>query len=1178
MSRRFSSLRYAPAEARSRLRDRLIRYLPSQHYGMSVRRTGVVTLADETLLELLLHLGIESARDEAAARTSYAAALPENSGEPSFEALIEHRRLRVIWGRISVPFEISRAVQTTPDGTLSALKALIKGAFEHTHRISDEVRSKTGLAAIVASIERRELEPSAIGCQSPEWIAARLWDRAPIDPGDKTVALRVWVDRWQELGSPSLNPAFAWREADALAFWDAGIEMLESKAGLVSWDELRAGFIEQMAWVSGQVSSDLSSYVPAVPNTLVDRALWLEDLRIQRGIRDMLDGCESISGVVGLLLNNIEASDHAAAPHPFASKLLGLAVERAELFLIMLFRLRASPKLLADVLLNPATSALACLIVGQWQFPGGAWDRELTGRDDEATKAIAFADAASVMGWFLEQGSLPPAEVAALLKWVHSNAKPGFIADQERGEPMLSAMRGELVGQSPEILAAVIAALAAATPASGLGTPEFAAALDIIDIGKLADRVDPVPLIAAYTQSVAAGAYRLSANRVSVGGATALFELAAVKPELRGAFLHPVDIKARLADGVGENPFTLEDTLSRSLRAHIRVLSRAASGWPEAPPDDLVDALVGAVKSGALKHSEKGRIPAFAPRHEKNALGVSFDRPIAADLGEALGALNEGGRERLLAAVLETDEPMVLAQLLAFAPYPVRARIKKQAEEILPSEAGEIRSLPEAQDRIEALLSADIVEAAERFIEHEQGLITRGNVAGRPMTRLWNELRLLLLKGDWGGIGKTTLPAELSEREKIAATDTLGFYKALAGLNDPAGDRPGAEEVFARLQNRRPDVAAYAINLFAVRISLLVEGNLFAELRGDALLRGRKLLVESEDMMGHARAVTASDTEIFNSNKAILLLALGKPQEALELLTPLRSVRLNDAIAGYTAVALARTGQVAEALAGLDHAEQELGDSEVLRAARANIEAGAPYTAVANTSSDIDPLPRIKAALWELSQMDHVRQAEALRGPPDAFLSFVLDQVRYAAASLTSLVPMMKEGVQREDDLNAAIGQLLASRVHFLNWAVPDQSLGGYTAAGNPGERDLVLKQDTAELAVIEALVCASSIQHEKLKSHFKKLFAYGNCRLFFHLTYAYLEDRTPALEQALQEIAKHEAPTGYVYRDLETIPSAGSRPAGFIARYAVGDDEAKVVFLILDMGQLTQRQAAKEL
>jgi hypothetical protein len=165
-----------------------------------------------------------------------------------------------------------------------------------------------------------------------------------------------------------------------------------------------------------------------------------------------------------------------------------------------------------------------------------------------------------------------------------------------------------------------------------------------------------------------------------------------------------------------------------------------------------------------------------------------------------------------------------------------------------------------------------------------------------------------------------------------------------------------------------------------------------------------------------------------------------------------------------------------------------------------------------------------------------------------------------------------------EDDLNSAIRELLGARLHFLNWTVPDQSLGGYTAAGNPGERDLVLKRDSAELAVIEAVICEQSINDANLKSHFKKLFAYGQCRLFFHLTYAYLKGRTPELMQALELIAQKEAPQPFVYRDTQIISSTDSMPDGFVARYAVEGDEAKVVFLILDMGQNVQREAAKTL
>ena len=325
------------------------------------------------------------------------------------------------------------------------------------------------------------------------------------------------------------------------------------------------------------------------------------------------------------------------------------------------------------------------------------------------------------MGWFLQQGSLPPAEAAALLKWIHRKAGPGFIEDQAGTEPMLPVIHAELVGQSPETLRAMVAALMAAMPASGLGTPDFAAAVDIIDLGKLAGSIDATPIVEAYLQSLASRAYWLAANRITVGGAATLFELTGSDPKLRDAFLNPLDIGARLADESEKNPFSREDVLCRALRAHIRVLSRAVAGLHEKPHDDLVDALVYSVKSGALKDAENNRIPAFAPRHELNGFRVPFDRPIAADLGGALGALDDDRRGKLLNAILETDEPLVLAQLAAYAPRQLRARIKASAEEILPGDAGETRALTEAQARVEALLSAGFIQAATRFMENEEG-------------------------------------------------------------------------------------------------------------------------------------------------------------------------------------------------------------------------------------------------------------------------------------------------------------------------------------------------------------------------------------------------------------------------------------------------------------------------
>lgn len=526
-----------------------------------------------------------------------------------------------------------------------------------------------------------------------------------------------------------------------------------------------------------------------------------------------------------------------------------------------------------------------------------------------------------------------------------------------------------------------------------------------------------------------------------------------------------MDIKTRLAAAVAadENPYTVADAIARSIRAHIRILSRAAVGWKETVPDDLVDALTAAVRAGALKHEEKGRIAAFSARYETDPFRGPLDRPIAADLGAVLSALADDHRERLLAAILETDEPMVLAQLLSFAPHAARRRIEQRIADLTPSETGEVLSLTEAQARVEVLLSAGLADAAARFMEAEQNLKTLGTVPGRVMTRLRGTLRLQLLRRDWTAIANTQPPSDLSHAEQSSAVETITFYKALAAVTNPNGDRQVAEQMFAQLQQRRPDVVAYAINLFAARISLLLGGDLFRQLHGAVLVRGCQVLVEAEQMMLHVPAVSDSDAEIFICNKALLLLALGQPEEANELLTSLHVTRLRDNAAAYTAVAVARMGRVPEAMAILDQAEQALGGTDLLHAARAHIKSGKPFAAYASISSENDPLPRVKAALSDLLRMDPIRQAEVLEPSPEPFDTFVVRHVRSATASVTSLVPMMRavDFTSREDDLTALVRELLIARFQFLGWSVPDQSKGGFTAKENPGERDLLLQKDS---------------------------------------------------------------------------------------------------------------------
>jgi hypothetical protein len=118
----------------------------------------------------------------------------------------------------------------------------------------------------------------------PEWVAARLWDRRT-DDADKSAAIRLWVDRWRILGSPSL-PKGAWDDQEAAAFREASIETLRVEAGLVGWDELRSSFRGQMGVVHEQSGPGIEGYLPELPATLVDRALWLESPRLERSVAE----------------------------------------------------------------------------------------------------------------------------------------------------------------------------------------------------------------------------------------------------------------------------------------------------------------------------------------------------------------------------------------------------------------------------------------------------------------------------------------------------------------------------------------------------------------------------------------------------------------------------------------------------------------------------------------------------------------------------------------------------------------------------------------------------------------------------------------------------------------------------------------------------------------------------
>lgn len=1163
---RFTSLSHVPAETRRLLRDRLRRFLPS--YRTPPAMVDRALLDDELVLGLLLGMHIDRESELNRARATYEANALADDGEPSFQDLINDGWIRIVWGRVSAP--IHMRVAAAPERPRTRFNALMAKRHGQTLRFSDDVRAQTGLATVIEAMER----DGGVVCQTPEWVAARLWDRASADSGAPISGLRLWVDRWRTIGAPSIVPSHAWSASFAETFRESALEVLATVDGLDGWNEAHSRIVSELALSVNQPTSTIELQVPTPPATAVGRALWLGNNQIERPLMEGLVSCGDFFGLLRLLLADVRHTDLSSAPNKLAERIIALALDRPDLMHMLILAVRQDAELIADLLFCPSTSVLACLLVAQWESPLSAWDRELTLGDHQNAKASAFADAVSVMGHFLKQEQVSAAEVAALLTWFHSNPAGRTAGPYASADAMLETLRSELLGQPANVLGDLAAAMAASLPNSGLGTPAFAAVLDAIDTGGLADRVDPSPIVDAYVRSIAEGGYNLTAHRITQGSALSLSVLATrLSPERRHGFLYPVDVKGRLSTGSQENPYTLADNIARSIRAHIRVLSRAIAGSTESVPDELVDALAATIRMGAVEHKEKGRIAAFAPRFEAQTL----DRPIAADIGAALSGLSASPRERVLVAILGTDEPMVLAQLSTFVPHALRGQIEKRVLEISPLDAGEVWSLTEVQARIDQLLAAGMSTAAARFMEEERNIGTLGKPPGRAMTRLFADLRLHLIRGDWQAITETQPPPDLSQMEESSAADTISFFRAISELKRPDGDVEGAEQLFARLCNRHPETAAYAVNLFAARISLLLRPNAFAVLEGAGLARGRELLAEADKTAPRIRG--AADWEVFASNMALLRLAVGLPDLALHTLTPLRGVNLKDTIAAYTAVALARLGRVAEAVAGLKAAEDSFGLTDVLRAAGEHVRNGSAFSSIASVALENDSIPGARLARLDFLQMDHERQAQVLSSEPEPFDGVMIDCIRSSAESVVWLAPVIRSGAggPGEDDLTAVIGRVLAAHVLFMGWTL-GPSPGGVTARGNPGRRDLVLQKGSTTLAVVEAVLCNRPVTQEwsraELTSHFQKLLAYSTCRLFFHLSYATIEGPASIIEH-LRQAAK-DPPAGFDYIDCKNIEQTDSRPTGLVARYRGEFGDVKVVFLVLDFGQHIQRNAAK--
>jgi hypothetical protein len=1174
---RFPSFQYAPSETRQILRDRFSRKLRVSRQDRYLD-PGLAYTRDVVALHLLQHMTLSPASEWSAVEAAYGAGGVSLSEAPDLQGLVSSNQVRAVWGRVKITRDVAARALRAPDGEMDAFKALVREIHAQTFGFDTDVGSDAELAILSEEILAGRLQPYRLVVRSPGWIAERLWESVRDQATSIEVALRRWVDLWGVLQHPDLIPERAWGLDDATAFREAALGVIASEpAALAGWMETRDLWVRQLAFAHNVSVANAESRFPEPPNTAVDRALWLENQAVEGSAYGSLTDCEDVFGLARILLADVDAQNNGKAPHPLATAMFDLALGRPELFNAVLHQVRGHPRLLADLVLHPPTAALACLLIAQWRPLGGAWERSLAESDHQVSQADAFADGVAILGEHLRCETVSASEAAALLTWLHRRAGPGFVDDVAGAELLMANLRRELAICPEPLLLAMADSLRGPALDQGLGAPEFAAVLDLCDLGNVADLVEPESLIAAYEGALRADHYSLSACRVGAASGAVLARLSERTKGLRKRFLYPLNLGARLAAAPPDhNPFTLANALGRSVRTHIRVLCRAIVGSHRDIPSDLLDALVATVRSGALEHKEKGRVAAFAPSFESTLHSTRRDRPLANDLIAAMGRLNPAAQRTLLDAILETDEPLILAQILPNVPPNLRSRVEQRIAALAPDAAAEIRSLPEMHARIDQLLTAGAAEAAASYMAAERGLKMLGKPAGRELTRFRNDLRLAFLRQDWDAIINAPRPNFTAQLEQEFAVETLQQFRGLVALVGPNPEPAVAKAMFANLFTKRKSLI-FATNWFAAGISELLVNDSFALLTGSEVRVGRQLLAELD------RMVTAlpgePPDEVLECNRARLLLALGEPSQALTTLSSVPLTRLDAVAAAYRAVAFARLGQPAEATAALDGAEFRFGAMPILTAARAYIASGAAFLALPEVSAYDDLMVNVGSAISRFRLMGPQQQARVLSQQSDAFEALLIDYVRAAADAVVSLVPMMK-GVDIdaiEDDLNAFVQHLLAARVQFFGWSVNDQSKGGYSANANAGERDIILSCGSTILAIVEALKCKSALTQDvvraDLESHFQKLLGYGNQRIFFHLTYAYIDVRD--VVTFLENAAATACPPGFKYLGQEKIPHEDSRPPGFVARYDADFGEVKVVFLVLNLGQHRQRNAA---
>lgn len=1176
----------ASLKVRHELRQAFERWLPRERHPRLIMNPE--RLVDEqSILELSRYCRLEYAGAAADVASTWDSS-PERAadGGPTFSELEALGWVHFDGGRWVVqrtPIGLRRDITYPSPSTQAFLAGLRKPRF-----IPKGEAPPAHVESLVAHIAVEGWLSSNIPTRDPEWIASRLWERlcpqlaarapdvgddgdavevADADASDVDGAFLEW-STWCDVLGCNGRWDIHWRPIKQRYCREAAHRVLERQRLWGTWADDATRYLDVLETTFAIPrehlrASTLSRRPP--PRTLVARMDWLGAVEVEHLMMERL-GPSTVSFALELLCSELEKTGIGPDLLARSGAYQVFAAEHPMALQQLLHRVNVVPALLVDMLLNPLVASLAARLTIEWR-PESRQEGERQLLREAQTRAYAVEDALSLLAYHLKHGGLDLEELASLIGWCYAGAGGGrAVADSRRvrGRQLL----GLVAREGAEVQSAVLQHLIdQAAFENNVPRANFAAVLAGMECLHAA-HVDASLIVDLYLKFVRDLHLEWTdAETLPPDLAARLVAAALAQPtDKRDAMLVPFDSTAMLRGLPDDEKHSVRANVARTMREHVRLLARAVAGWcvGDVPPE-FADPFLTLVSRSTIEHAEKERIGVLTDRYSPSRFFGREEGSPAKDLAAAWRRLDTDRQGRMLESLSKSDDPVLLAELCQHLPAAAKAGIQARLRQLKPDEASAVWTYTELQRRIESLLAAGEHGLAREHFNGAAEQIERAPSQFRlPLFNL--SLQLLMKEKDWAGLAAATVPPSMNEAETRQARNHLLFYRATSQLLRPDGNLAQAREALQRLAAQPGAASAYRENVFAVAIQQLLSPTL-RPLAGADKVAGEQLLAEINVAVSTNEKLAGTN---LLANRALLLLALQRPGDALKSIAVRRAEARSVDLEIVTVLATTELGRRVEAMAVLDAALTEFGPEARLVALKEDLQSGVPAASAASATVVIDNISSIRVALQQLSEL-LPEQVGNILGPVGGGLhGYLVRQVSRAVASIQRMGAMLRDrkdpanDARLENDLNTAVREVLGASLAVVKWDVADQSLGGSTGNGNPGERDAVIRVSGQEICIYEALVC-SGLNKPYTKSHFDKLISYGVCEIYFHVTYSYAAEVKPLMDY-LRHMLENEVPVGLVFIDVKPLGTPNYETSGYIATYRADHRDVAVVFLLADL------------